>query len=498
MTKKKAICFITLFILLFLNSTTVFASDISINTQTDSSNQNEQTNSSNTADVSKTILEVVDRSICEINLKDMGSFKKELTGFDADKKEVTLTLTVTNTMEEEELTKPIEVYFVLDNSQSMTLTYQNKVKFEYVKETAKLFAQELFEHFVNPQIGIVSFSSVDNSTAGDDGLSLALGTQSDAKLLLPLSNSQETIENTIDSYSDTYGPYTNIEAGLQLAMDNFSDSTESEKYVILISDGVPNLSLDTENTLIYSGITAQNTKQQLIDMEEAGYHHIFSILMGASEGDTPNPSAPTIEDGSRHMTYRELAEEIFGTEQNPTAGSFYFSDYENLSQIVNEEILNSMITTKDNSLKNIVIKDTFPQEIVDNFSFEHVTAPNIGTVTNEIDETDNSITWTIPELAEGQVATLSYKLTLKDNYDAAIIDQILPTNEKVDIGFETADGEENSSSDVSPKVRLKYDDTVSDKVLPQTGNYTTLFFIVSTAAIVIFALTRVNSLKKLK
>ena len=44
-----------------------------------------------TVSASKTTMSVVDKSICEIKLKDMGDFTKELTEFDANKKEVTIT-----------------------------------------------------------------------------------------------------------------------------------------------------------------------------------------------------------------------------------------------------------------------------------------------------------------------------------------------------------------------------------------------------------------------
>ena len=198
------------------------------------------------------------------------------------------------------------------------------------------------------------------------------------------------------------------------------------------------------------------------------------------------------------MTYGELAEEIFGTVQNPTAGKFYYDDYENLSDILNNDILNSMITVKDNSLKNIVIKDYFPQEIVDNFNFEYVEEPNIGTVTEEISSEDNSITWTIDVLEEEQVATLSYKLSLKDKYNEAIVDKILPTNEKVDITFETEEGKGSSSSDVSPTIRLSYDDTTYDKNIPQTGNYITFYIVTAVIILGIFAGIKLHSYNKLK
>ena len=440
-----------------------------------------------TVSASKTTMSVVDKSICEINLKDKGKFTKELTEFDANKKEATITLTLKNIMEQENFTKPIEMFLVLDNSHSMTSTYEGKEKRQYVAETATSFVNALFDHYENAKIGIVSFSSVN--------LGSTLGTKNDAKLLLSLSDSKDTVQNTITNYTTTEGPYTNIEAGLAIAEKNFTNNTDSQKYIVLISDGVPNLCLDTNTTLTYSGVIATNTKNKLVELKNKGYN-IFPVLMGLSESNVQNPSAPTIADGSRNMTYRELAEEIFGTTSAPTAGNFYYIDYTNLSKTVNTDIFNKITYSKDNTLKNIVIKDYFPREILENFNFEYVKSPNIGKVSAEVDISDNSITWEIELLKEGEVATLSYKLTLKDEYNEEIVDKILPTNTKVDIAFKTVDGKGNSNSDVSPKVKLVVDKTISKAPIPQTGVYNVLFIILA-STLIVFAVINFRRFKHL-
>ena len=440
-----------------------------------------------TVSASKTTMSVVDKSICEINLKKMGKFTKELTSFDANKKEVTITLTLKNIMEQESITKPIEMFLILDNSHSMTSTYEEKEKRQYVAETASSFVNALFDHYENAKIGIVSFSSVD--------LGSTLGTENDAKLLLNLTDSKDAVQNTINNYTTTEGPFTNIEAGLTIAENNFTNNADSQKYIVLISDGVPNLCLDTNTTLTYSGVVATNTRNKLISLKNKGYN-IFSVLMGLAESNTPNPSAPTIADGSRNMTYRELAEEIFGTTSTPTAGSFYYIDYSNLSETVNTDIFNKITYSKDNTLKNIVVKDYFPREILENFNFEYVKSPNIGKVSAEVDSSDNSITWEIELLKEGEIATLSYKLTLKDEYNEEIVDKILPTNTKVDIAFKTVDGKGNSNSDVSPKVKLVVDKTISKDPIPQTGVYNVLFIILA-STLIVFAVINFRRFKQL-
>ena len=222
--------------------------------------------------------------------------------------------------------------------------------------------------------------------------------------------------------------------------------------------------------------------------------------MGSDDSKLENPEAPIVESTGKHLTYGELAEEVFGTVTSPTAGKFYYIDYEDLFSTINNDIYQNITVTKDNSLKNIVIKDYFPREILENFNFEYVKSPNIGKVSADVDSSDNSITWEIELLKEGEVATLSYKLTLKDEYNEEIVKKILPTNEKVDIDFETRDGKDKESSDVSPKIRLLVeevpDNTISDKPIPQTGIYNVISTI--SVILIISILFNVIRFQKLK
>ena len=113
--------------------------------------------------------------------------------------------------------------------------------------------------------------------------------------------------------------------------------------------------------------------------------------------------------GSSTKTNREAIEYIFGTQTNPTAGDFYYIPDDEIGDTITEAIYNLLVPVQK-TLKDITIVDYFPQEIIDNFDFAYVSKANIGNISAEIDKTNNSITWTIPELASGQIATVQYKL----------------------------------------------------------------------------------------
>ena len=118
------------------------------------------------------------------------------------------------------------------------------------------------------------------------------------------------------------------------------------------------------------------------------------------------------------------------------------------------------------TLKDIKIIDYFPAEIINNFDFAYVSEANIGTISATVDKSNNSITWTIPELANGETATVQYKLKLKENFDSSIVDKILNTNQKVDITYKDYDNKEQTkTSDISPKLKL----TEPPATLPKAG-----------------------------
>lgn len=509
---KKLISMLVLLIMIIGVCSPVMA--LTINTGDDSSKQPSQPVSTTNTKTGTTTLELVEKKLCEISLKNgnevIGKFTKELSKFDADKKEVELTLKVENLMKDENAEKPVEVLLVLDNSNSMNAKYNQKEKKEYVKMVSNLFVDSLFGYFKDVKVGVVAFAAITPTTVGGK-----YGSAEDAKLLTALSNSKDTVKNAINnSYvPDENTACTNIESGLDLAQKSFSSSTETTKYVVLISDGVPNVSLAPSDTPAYSGEAATRTKAKLQTLEQAGYH-IFSVLMGLNDSDKENAYAPKKEDG-HNMTNRELSEEVFGTIENPTAGDFYYIDYDSLDTTVNGKILNGIKDLKDTSITNIVIKDYFPKEIVDNFNFTYVKSPNIGEVSSKIDNTDNSITWNIELLKYGEVAELVYKLTLKDDYNKEIVDKILQTNSGIDLKYQygTEPTEEPTYKEFST-IRVKYketntttpstpkdpdkskDPTESKDPIPQAGIYNTII-IIALVGIASFGIMKVVQIKKL-
>ncbi len=439
----------------------------------------------NAATYTNTKLEVVDETVCTINLGDMGIFEKKIVNFNADEKSVTLELNIKNIKEVDEEYKPVEIFLVVDNSYSTNSNRQTLI------DSAKKLVEKLHELDPNVQIGVVSFSSLDASQGETEG------TINDAELRLDLSTSTSDINNALDSIlTDELGPRTNLDAGITLANQSFNTDTDADRFMVILTDAVPNTAVGGP-TQTYSGEVTTKTRAKLKEIADSGVNIISSLV---------NLDDVTTEP-STGKTYKALAEEIFGTEEDPFVGNLFYINESDLEDHITNTIYEIIKPTKvDNTIQNIVIKDYFPQEIIDNFDFEYVASPNIGNVSQEINDEDNSITWEIELLEEGETATLSYKLTLRDNYNVEILDKVIPTNNEVDIDYTHNGEDEIVFSEDSPKVKVtadeepapenNVDNTVANTPIPQTGNNT--FSIIAFVVIIAlaFGISRLYLLKK--
>ena len=421
------------------------------------------------ASYSTVTMTVVEEPVCTIELGEHSQFEKRLIEKNLNNKEVTLQLQVTNN---ETSIKPTgEIMLVLDNSDSMqNETSTGEIRKDLVFESAQALVSNLLEDNTQLQIGVVSFST--NTDMSKEA------TIEDASIVSSLNNSATELNNAISNI-EANGPRTDLQAGLLLASQQFSEE-DNNKYMIVLTDGVPNVAIGSNNPY-YSDTTITQTKEQLQTLEADGIQ-ITTMLTGIDdESYVPNGT---------DKNFGEIIEKIFGTPENPTAGNFYYVTDDQIETTITENIYNDLLPVEQ-TLTNIVIKDYFPEEIIDNFDFAYVSDANIGEISAEVDTSDNSITWTIPELASGQTATVQYTLKLKEDFDSSIVDKILDTNEKVDITYNDFDGTEQSkTSDVTPKLRL----TEPPAVLPKAGTTLLIGFGVLAIGLLIFSFIKLQIL----
>ena len=403
--------------------------------------------------------EIVEDNVCTIKINDYCDFEKKMVSYDLNKRQVTIQLKIKNDAPASQPTG--EVVLVLDNSNSLK-TDTNPTRQELVYSSAKELITNMLKDNTKLKVGIVSFSS---STDMDDWGKL----ESDAAVISTLSNDASSLNNKIDTIA-TDGPRTDLDAGITLASQQFS-AESNNKYIIVLSDGVPNLALGlSESQQGYGDNVINKTKSTLNTLNNK--YKIITMLTGVNKDEQAQGSVPP-------YTFGQIVERLFGTPESPTYGKFYYIPDEKIEETITNDIYNDLLP-QSQSITDIKINDFFPKEIVDNFDFVYISQPSKGTISQAIDD-ERKIVWSIDELASGETATVQYTLTLKDNYSPSIVNKILDTNEKVVITYKDFDKtDKTKTSTDTPKVRInKSDDpTVVPDIIPKAGN-TTITLIVA-------------------
>ncbi len=363
--------------------------------------------------------------------------EKKLVSQDLENKQVTLQLSVNNN---EKPTKPTgELVIVLDNSDSMTeTTSSNKTRTELIHESAKNLISSCLSNNEKLKIGVVAFSTNINPELE--------GTIQDAKIVSNLSNDASAINTSIDNIQND-GPATNLSAGLTCGKGLFSD-TINNKFMIVLTDGVPNVAIDYDGHY-FSDDAITKSKNALLDIKNSGIK-LFTMLTGIS-----NPSSYPYPGYSR--TYEQIITETFGTPENPTAGKFYYITDSQIEKTITEDISNDLSLIY-RTLKDLEIKDYFPEYIIQNFDLNFEAQPTHGSVSKGIVKDENnkySISWTIPELPYGETAYLKIIFKLKEDYSSEILEKLLNTNENLELDYNDLDGNPQKKSTVdSPKLKL--------------------------------------------
>ena len=434
---------LTIFLLIIIMATNVFA----------------------TAKSTDVTMEIVEDNICTIKLNEESTFEKKMIEYDLQKHEVTLQLKISNNSKE--IIPTGEMMLVIDSSSSMDeIVEGTTTRKDLVLNSANKLVRSLLE--ANPtslKIGVVTFST---GTEKDENGYLITGTEKDAQKVCDFTNDLNTLTSKISAIEGT-GQYTNLDSGLKLAKSQFT-SDDTNKYMIILTDGLPNLAVGYNDLVTYDGLTnvITETKSTLTSL---GNVDVYTMLTGIN-----NEEATFRTDGTNTYTYGQVIQEVFGTEEQPTKGKFYKISDNEIEQTITEKIYRDLLPI-ENALEDIVVIDYFPQYMVDNFEMTYVEGIDISNISSRIDTETNSITWNLSKLSPGETAIIQYKLKLKDEFDETIIDKVLDTNEKVDISYKDFDGTtKNESSDVTPKIKLTkipvqvpIDNTIAPEPIPKAG-----------------------------
>lgn len=424
----------------------------------------------------QTTMEIVEDNICKIELNNSSKFEKKIINSDLTNHQVTLQLQISN--DDKIIIPSGELMLVIDSSNSMNdpVTEEASRKDIVLNSANKLVTNLLKANSTSLKIGVVSFSS---SIEKDPNTGYTIeGTIADAQKVCDLSNDVSVLTNKISNI-EGLGSRTDLDAGLQLAKSCFT-TEDTNKYIIVLTDGVPNLSVGNSDCITYDGLTTtiNNTKSTLNSLNNM---KVITMLTGIN-----NENLTMVKTEENSYTYGEVIQNVFGTESNPTAGIFYYINDNEIEQTITTNIYNDLLPIS-NALEDITIVDYFPQYIVENFEMTYVQGIDISNISSKIDLETNSITWKIAKLEPGEKAIIQYNLKLKDEFDEKIVGEILDTNQKVDINYKDFDEEvKTKTSNVTPKIRLNAIPEVAPMPIPDAGSKIISFVIVLVIGLSIF------------
>lgn len=422
-------------------------------------------------------MKLVKDEVAEETFGTYGWFQKKMTKIDTTNKTIDITLTVKNKAPKAENGSG-EIVLLIDNSNSIAVnevTVGNKTttRKKLIIDAANELVTKLFAANEKVKIGVVEFAT--STTVANEG------TEEDAKIITEeLSNDKDEVLTALATVSaDKMGPRTDIEVGLMKAEELLatSDNEDAVKTIVVLTDAIPNTALGVQLDS-YTEKSITPTKAALKKVADDGIN-LISMLIDISDDEIPFVSEAM---KPAYPTYKETAEAVFGTASNPYVGKVYYVPAEDVTETVTETIFEDLKPASDNSLTNIVIKDYFPDNIIENFTYTVITKPTIGTVSEKI-ASDGSITWNIDKLMPGETSSLTYRLKLKPKFNGEIVGINLPTNKKVTIDYnENDEPGKTVETTKSPVVAL---DVEAKKVIPQTGTNTHVVagFIVAALAI---------------
>ena len=365
MKKKIAI---TLFLIMIMMATNVFA----------------------VAKATDVTMSIVEDNVCTIKLNEKANLEKKLVEYDLDKHQVTLQLKVNNAAEAK--IPSGEMMLVIDSSNSMDQKVDdNTTRKELVLNSANKLVESLLK--ANPttlKIGVVTFST---SSQKDENGNLIIGTEADAQKVCDFTNNVQTLKSKISAIEGT-GQYTNLDSGLKLAKSQYT-SEDNNKYMIVLTDGLPNIAIGYNDLTSYKGLTdvITATKATLKSLDNVD---VMTMLTGIDTED-----ATFRMEGENKYTYGQVIQEVFGTESKPTVGKFYKINDNQIEKTITETIYRELLPV-ENALTDIVVKDYFPEYIVNNFEMRYVEGIDTSNVSAKIDTETNSITWNLAKIGANQ------------------------------------------------------------------------------------------------
>ncbi len=422
------------------------------------------------------VLNVIEKS-SEIKYleNNQGYVSKSIIESDSENGEVTIELKLSNIKKESTETK------VYDNTEIFVLVSENLAnnsdKLDQYSQYIERLVNNITQRNSNTKIGIIGIKgTISDSTINDDGtLSIGendegdvAGTEKNTEIVANFSRDVEELKSKLKQMNPEKTKYkTNLQAAIRLA--NKSYSQETNKILISLYDGVPDIAIGVKSMVEHGGTTGYNTAEEAVigkhkKIVEYTRNDILNLKKSNISFIQLRPDDTSYDEtwynsktGEKILDFdgSPYVKELYGTIDNPVYGKMYSLNDANLETIITQYIYEDIIKIIQTDINAVKIVDYFPEDITKNFDFSYVEEPTIGEVSDTIDPETKSITWNIEKLEGDTTATLRYKLKIKNINDTSLLNKIISTNEKVVLTYKDPDSREYTVTlDTSPKIKL--------------------------------------------
>ena len=430
-----------------------------------------------------------------------GTLDKKITSIDNKKGEVDIQLNlknvVSNGQSEKEKFENTEIYILL----SENIVKKEETMTEYINYI-EILATKIFEQNQKTKIGIigikgtvsdVTYDEKGNAIFGDKDEGGVAGTANDAEIVANLTNNITNIKNNIKNMNTSKTKYRmNLQAAIRLAKKSYSDKVN--KILISLYDNVPDIAIGVKSSVSSGGTGGYATTEEAVKAKNQNIvnrtkEDILTLKTNSIDFILLRPDDTSFDQKWYSTTTGKLeldfdgspyVKALYGTIDNPIYGKMYSLNNENLEKIVTEYIYADIMGKIGNTMKKVVIRDYFPDEILKNFELLISENNKVNTDITKL-EIDNLITWNIGDLETGKNATLSYTLKIKDMNNQELLNKTVATNQKVELTYTNYLNKSIVTVlNSSPKIQLAEvkeenenngmaDNTIASGKIPQTG-----------------------------
>ncbi len=418
----------------------------------------------------KTQLNVIQKSSETKYLENnQGYISKTIVDSNKDTGEVTIELKLSNTKKETEQTEKYEdteVYLLVDEN---IVKDADKLP-KYLKDVESL-TKKIFESNSKTKVGIIGIKGTicdlwnegGKTFEGDKHEGNVPGSDSNAEVVVKLTNNIDSIKNGIKNMNASKNRYyTNLQAAIRLANNSYSKNVN--KILISLFDNVPDIAIGVKSQVSGYGSTKERvialhekiatyTKNEILTLKKSN----VSFILLRPDDTSYDETWYSLTTGEKLLDFdgSPYVKKLYGTVDNPTYGKMYNFNDSNIETIITENIYQDVKKLIQPDISNTKVVDYFPTDIINNFDFAYVGKPNIGTVSDNIDENTNTITWDIGKLEGTNTATLKYKLKIKDMKNEELLNKTIATNEKVVLTYKDSEAKDYTVTlSSSPKIQL--------------------------------------------